>query len=87
MSLKVNLKHLEKLLDGITVASMNTKSVAVGAVLAWNQAVVTVRKAAVEKRAREKAAAEAEQKILRNDVEQAGTIWKAIGFRKHFSEN
>jgi hypothetical protein len=56
-----NLKHLEKLLDGITVASMNTKSVAVGAVLAWNQAVVTVRKAAVEKRAREKAAAEAEE--------------------------
>ena len=63
--------HIESLLDGITVEEMNAKSVAVGAVLAWNQAVITVRKAAVEKRAREKAAAEAAAAAAAAEAEAA----------------
>jgi hypothetical protein len=50
---------IEASLEGLTVEDMNAKSVAVGTILAWNQAVIIVRKAAVEKRQREKLQAEA----------------------------
>lgn len=71
--------HIESLLDGITVESMNAKSVAVGAVLAWNQAVITVRKAAVEKRAREKAAAEAAEAAAAAEAAEAAAAAEAEG--------
>jgi hypothetical protein len=50
---------IEGLLEGLTLEEINAKSVAVGSILAWNLSVMSVRKAAVEKRQREKEAEEA----------------------------